>query len=114
MLNTTSSNNFISAPNSISCQHQLIPSPAQGEGEVGVERRIVLRDSTHPILPPPRGKGWKRTCYFKYTAYDHKSFFLIPAPYPLPEGEGEKKKRLSRRELGAKGGIYDRGQYIFD
>jgi hypothetical protein len=43
-----------------SCQQQVIPSPSQGEARVGVERRIVLRDST-PILsfPLPRGRDGK-------------------------------------------------------
>ena len=48
--------NKLSCVNSISCEHQVIPSPGRGRARVGVERRIVLGGST-PILSPFQGEG---------------------------------------------------------
>jgi hypothetical protein len=52
--------NKLSCVNSISCEHQVIPSPGRGRARVGVERRIVLGGST-PILsfPLPGGRDRK-------------------------------------------------------
>jgi hypothetical protein len=79
---------------------------------VGVERRIVLRDSTPILSFPLQGEGMEKDMLFQIYCVRSQKLFFDPRTLPSPGGRGREKKRLSRRELGAKGGIYDRGQYI--
>ncbi len=84
------SDKFYSMRNSISCQHQLIPSPGQGEGQGGGRAlHHSERLNPHPSLPPSKGSKWARN--LKYLWLD----FIAH-----PRAGGHAVELICRFELG--------------